>query len=87
MTNNNSSKYEWCDAAWQGAWLRWEFFGYGLHPNTLGGEFKIIDQIFGQTHRKNEHKSKLWEQCITGSVWHVVVAASPDVLSFSLSLH
>jgi len=35
MTNNNSSKYEWCDAAWQGAWLRWEFFGYGLHPNTL----------------------------------------------------
>lgn len=78
MTIHNGGEYEWFGGG--GGGRQW------LPPTSLSSEFKIIDQIFGQTHRKNEHKSKLWKQCITGSVWHVVVAANPDGFSLRVSL-
>jgi len=68
MTNNKSAEYEWCDGLWQGKVWGGGGYVFGVWritahqpTNTLGSEFKIIDQIFGQTHRKKRAQEQTME--------------------------
>jgi len=40
-----------------------------ISPQTpLAASLKLLTKFSGKHTAKNEHKSKLWKQCITGSV-------------------
>lgn len=53
MTIANGGEYEWFGGS--GAWRE------RLPPTSLSSEFKIIDQIFGQTHRKKRAQEQTME--------------------------